>query len=145
MSAREDILKRVEQVLKNMTNPGPGLVSRDFFDFEKLAITQFPAILVVPLNETREDISLSERQGTMEVSMRCFVRGNQIDTLRNDIIRNIEESLETERALNNTADADATHVVRCRIDNVQVIERQPPIGEVTVVAEIIYIYKKGNA
>lgn len=145
MSAREDILKRVEKVLKNMTNPGPGIVSRDFFDFEKLAITQFPAILIVPLNEIREDISLTERQGTMEVSMRCFVRGNQIDTLRNDIIRNIEESLETERALNNTADADGTHVVRCRIDNVQVIERQPPIGECTVVAEITYIYKKGNA
>lgn len=145
MSAREDILDRVEKVLKNMTNPGPGLVSRDFFDFEKLAITQFPAILIVPLNETREDVSLAERQATMEVSLRCFVRGNQIDTLRNDIIRNIEESLETERGLSITADATATHVVRCRIDNVQVIERQPPIGEVTVVAEITYIYKKGNA
>lgn len=145
MSAREDILKRLEKVLKNMTNPAPGIVSRDFFDFEKLAITQFPAILIVPLNELREDISLSERQGTMEVSLRCFVRGNQIDTLRNDIIRNIEESLETERALNTTADADATHVVRCRISEVQVIERQPPIGECTVVAEIVYIYKKGNA
>ena len=145
MSAREDILTRVEQVLKNMTNPAPGLVTRNFFDYEKLAITQFPAILIVPLNETREDVSLSERQAVLEVSMRCFVRGNQIDTLRNDIIRNIEESLETERALNVTPDADATHVVRCRIDNVQVIERQPPIGEVTVVAEITYIYKKGNA
>lgn len=145
MSAREDILTRVEQVLKNMTNPAPGLVTRNFFDYEKLAITQFPAILIVPLNETREDVSLSERQAVLEVSMRCFVRGNQIDTLRNDIIRNIEESLETERALNVTPDADATHVVRCRIDNVQVIERQPPIGECTVVAEITYIYKKGNA
>ena len=145
MSAREDILTRVEQVLQNMTNPAPGLVSRNFFDYEKLAITQFPAILVVPLNETREDVSLSERQAVMEVSMRCFVRGNQLDTLRNDIIRNIEESLETERALNVTPDATATHVVRCRIDNIQVIERQPPIGEVTVVAEITYIYKKGNA
>ena len=35
MSAREDILKRVEKVLTNMTNPGPGTVSREFFDFEK--------------------------------------------------------------------------------------------------------------
>ena len=145
MSAREDILDRVEQVLQNMTNPGAGLVSRNFFDYEKLAITQFPAILIVPLTETREDVSLTERQAVMEVSMRCFVRGNQIDALRNDIIRNIEESLETERGLSVTPDADATHVVRCRIDNVQVIERQPPIGEVTVVAEITYIYKKGNA
>ena len=145
MSARQDILKRVEKVLKNMTNPGPGIVSRDCFDFEKLAITQFPAILIVPLNENREDISITERQSVMEVSMRCFVRGDQIDTLRNDIVRNIEESLETERGLSVTPDATATHVVECKISNVQVIERQPPIGEVTVIAEITYIYKKGNA
>jgi len=145
MSAREDILDRIQEVLQNMTNPAPGLVSRNFFDFEKLAITQFPAILMIPLNEIREDISLTERQGTMELSLRCFVRGHEIDVARNDIIRNIEESLETERGLNITPDAEATHVVRCRIDNVQVIERQPPIGECTVVAEITYIYKKGNA
>jgi hypothetical protein len=58
MSAREDILKRLEKVLANMTNPGPGKVSRDFFDFEKLAITQFPAILVVPLNESYQWMSV---------------------------------------------------------------------------------------
>lgn len=145
MSAREDILKRVEKVLGNMTNPGVGKVSRDFFDFEKLAITQFPAILVVPLNETREDISMSERRGVIEVSMRCFVRGEGIDTRRNDIIRNIEESLETERGLNITPVDTGTHIVNTHITNIQVIERQPPIGEVTVVAEITYHYKRGNA
>lgn len=145
MSAREDILKRLEQVLSNMTNPAPGKVSRDFFDFEKLAITQFPAILIVPLNETREDISMTERRGVMEVSMRCFVRGEGIDTRRNDIVRNIEESLETERGLSITPIATGTHVVNTQITNIQVIERQPPIGEVTVIAEITYHYRKGNA
>lgn len=145
MSAREDILKRLEQVLSNMTNPAPGKVSRDFFDFEKLAITQFPAILIVPLNETREDISMTERRGVMEVSMRCFVRGEGIDSRRNDIVRNIEESLETERGLSITPIATGTHVVNTQITNIQVIERQPPIGEVTVIAEITYHYRKGNA
>jgi|DEB0MinimDraft_6_1074348.scaffolds.fasta_scaffold02592_2 hypothetical protein len=145
MSAREDILKRLEKVLANMTNPGPGKVSRDFFDFEKLAITQFPAILVVPLNESREDISMDERRGVMDVSIRCFVRGEGIDTRRNDIIRNIEESLETERNLSITSVETGTHIVSTQITNVQVIERQPPIGEVTVVATITYHYRKGNA
>ena len=145
MSAREDILKRLEKVLANMTNPGPGKVSRDFFDFEKLAITQFPAILIVPLNESREDISMDERRGVMDVSMRCFVRGEGIDTRRNDIIRNIEESLETERNLSITSVETGTHIVSTQITNVQVIERQPPIGEVTVVATITYHYRKGNA
>ena len=145
MSAREDILDRVEQVLQNMTNPGAGLVSRNFFDYEKLAITQFPAILIVPSNESREDISITERQGIMEINLRCYVRGNQIDTLRNDVIRNIEESLETERGLNITADNTATHFARSRVINVEVVERQPPIGEVIVTVEVQYIYKKGNA
>lgn len=145
MSARETITKRIQTVLENMTNPGVGLASREYFDFEKLAITQFPAILIVPLNEIREDISMSERQATLEVSLRCFVRGNQLDTLRNDVIRNIEESLETERNLNVTPDATATHVVRSRITNIQMIERQPPLGEVTVVLEVTYIYQRGNA
>jgi hypothetical protein len=145
MSAREDILKRLEKVLANMTNPGPGKVSRDFFDFEKLAITQFPAILIVPLNESREDISMDERRGVMDVSIRCFVRGEGIDTRRNDIIRNIEESLETERNLSITSVETGTHIVSTQITNVQVIERQPPIGEVTVVATITYHYRKGNA
>jgi hypothetical protein len=145
MSAREDILKRVQEVLTNMTNPAPGKVSRDYFDFEKLAITQFPAILMVPLNESREDISMTERQGVIQLSLRCFVRGEKIDTLRNDIIRNIEESLETERGLQITPSSTATHLVNTQIQNIQVIERQPPIGEVTVVVDITYVYRKGNA
>ena len=145
MSAREDIAQRIEEVIKNMTNPGAGLVSRNYFDFEKLAITQFPAILVVSSNEIREDISLCERQGTMEVNLRCYVRGNNLDTLRNDVVRNIEESIETERGLSITPDRTATHVVRARIINIELIERQPPLGEIIVTVEVVYIYKKGNA
>lgn len=145
MSARENILDRVELILKNMTNPGPGLVSRNFFDFEKLAITQFPAILMVPLNETREDISMSERRGNIELSLRCFVRGTDIDGLRNDLIRNIEETIETERGLSVDIAATGLHNINAQITNIQVIERQPPLGEVTVVVEIPYIYRKGNA
>jgi hypothetical protein len=99
----------------------------------------------VPLNESREDISMDERRGVMDVSMRCFVRGEGIDTRRNDIIRNIEESLETERNLSITSVETGTHIVSTQITNVQVIERQPPIGEVTVVATITYHYRKGNA
>ena len=145
MSARENITLRVEKILKNMSNPGVGTVSRNFFDFEKLAITQFPAILILPTTETREDISMSERQGTMTINLRCFVRGESIDTLCNDIVRNIEETIETERALDNTASADGTHVVEAEVVEIQVIERNPPIGEVTVVLEVTYIYKRGNA
>ena len=145
MSAREDILDRVELLLRNMTNPGVALVSRNYFDFEKLAITQFPAILMVPLNENREDISMSERRGTIELSLRCFVRGADIDARRNDVIRNIEETIETERGLSVDIIDTGLHNINAQITNIQVIERQPPLGEVTVIVEIAYIYKKGNA
>jgi hypothetical protein len=144
MAAREDILQRIQDILTSMTNPAPGKVSRDFFDFEKLAITQFPAILMVPLNEDRQDISMSERQGNLSLSLRCFVRGEKIDTLRNDLLRNIEETIETERALNVTPSNTATHLVNAQVQNIQVIERQPPIGELIVGVDIAYVYKRGN-
>ena len=57
MSAREDITNNIFEQLQNMTNPAPGLVSREFFEVSKIAITQFPAILVNSMNEAREDIS----------------------------------------------------------------------------------------
>ena len=58
MSARENIAKNIVEQLENITNPAPGKVSRTFFDATKLAITQFPAILIVTSNETREDVSM---------------------------------------------------------------------------------------
>ena len=91
MSARENIAKDIAEQLQNMSNPAPALVTREFFEFDKLAITQFPAILVISTSESREDISLSERQGTLEVELRCFVRGAKLDTLRNNLIEQISD------------------------------------------------------
>jgi hypothetical protein len=99
---------------------------------------------MVPLNEDRQDISMSERQGNLSLSLRCFVRGEKIDTLRNDLLRNIEETIETERALNVTPSNTSTHLVNAQVQNIQVIERQPPIGELIVGVDIAYVYKRGN-
>ena len=97
MSAREQIAINIAEQLENMTNPAPGKVSRVFFDVQKLAITQFPAILVVTSNEIREDISTDLRQGTLQYELRCYVRGTEIDTLRNEIVERVEETLEVSR------------------------------------------------
>jgi len=145
MSARENIAIDIVKQLKNMTNPAPVLVSREFFDFEKLAITQFPAILVVSGNEEREDISMSERQGTLEIELRCFVRGSELDTARNNLIENIEQTLELSRDRNITVDNTATHYVQSSINNIEVVERQQPLGQFNATLSVTYVYKRGNA
>tara|TARA_B100000900_G_scaffold381222_1_gene367506 strand:+ start:4482 stop:4919 length:438 start_codon:yes stop_codon:yes gene_type:complete len=144
MSARETIAEDIREQLINMSDPAPGTVTREFFDFEKLAITQYPAILVVSGNEERTDISLSERQGILQVELRCFVRGNELDTKRNQLIEVIEQTLEGSRGRNLTTNKDATHYVETRVTNVEVIERNPPIGQVIVTVEVEYMYKRGN-
>ena len=144
MSARETIAEDIREQLINMSDPAPGTVTREFFDFEKHAITQYPAILVVTGNEERTDVSLSERQGILQVELRCFVRGNELDTKRNQLIEVIEQTLEGSRGRNLTTDKDATHYVETRVTNVEVIERNPPIGQVIVTVEVEYMYKRGN-
>ena len=62
MSARENIAINIVEQLENMQNPAPGKVSRVFFDVSKLAITQFPAILVVTSNEIRDDDDRKSRE-----------------------------------------------------------------------------------
>ena len=145
MSARENIAKDIVEQLQNMSNPAPALVTREFFEFDKLAITQFPAILVICTKEDREDISLAERQGTLEVELRCFVRGAKLDFARNNIIERCEEALEDNRDRNITIDDTVTHYVNSNITNIEVIERIAPIGQVNLTLTVTYVYKRGNA
>lgn len=145
MSARENIAVDIVQQLKNMSNPAPGLVSRTFFDFEKLAITQFPAILVVSSNEERTDVSMSDRQGIIDIQLRCFVRGTELDTLKNNLIERIEETLENPRNRNITPSITGVRYVQTRIANIEVVDRNPPIGEVIIQCQVEYMYKRGNA
>ena len=75
MSNRETIAKNVVEVLEDMSDPRVNFVTREPFDVEKLAITQFPALLVTTGNETREDYSMGgNRRGTIEIQIRGVVR-----------------------------------------------------------------------
>ena len=145
MSAREAITVDIVEQLQNMSNPAPGLVTREYFDFEKLAITQYPAILVFGSNEDRTNITFQERQGTLNIQLRCFLRGNNIDQNRNNLIEQIEQTLETQSNRDVTIDKDATHYVVTRISNIEVIERQPPLAEMVIALDVEYVYKRGNA
>jgi hypothetical protein len=143
MSARENIAINLQKQLENMTDPAVGSVSRVFFDVQKLAITQFPAILIITGDESREDITTDERLGTITYNLRCYVRGNEIDTLRNEIVERIEETLEVSRDRNITLSADNIHSVTTRVIAIEVVERELPLGEVVITVEVRYRYKKG--
>lgn len=143
MSAREDIAINIVDQLQNMTNPQPGLVDREVFDVQELAITQFPAILVITSNEIRDDISVGERQGQIQYQLRCYVRGTQIDTLRNELVERIEETLELSRDRDITISNQNIHNVTTQISTVEVIDRPAPLGEVVVNVDVTYRYRKG--
>lgn len=140
MSLRNDFADNIVDVLKNAKDPKPVLVTREPFDVEKLAITQFPAILVQSGNETREDYSMGiKRQGVISYTIRGFVRGGaEIDRQRNDLIERIEETLDTDRSRGTTRTSMKTQVV-----SIDVIDRLPPLGEVAITVEVRYLYNKG--
>ena len=143
MSARENIAKNIKSQIENMTAPSFAHVSREKIDIEKLAITQFPACLIVTSNEDREDVSMDERQATIRYQLRCFVRGNQIDTLRNDIAEGIEETLEKSRNRDITLGVTNIHNVTTHVANIEVVDRELPLGEVVVNVDVIYTYNRG--
>ena len=143
MSARENIAINIVEQLENMANPSLGHVNRVFFDVQKLAITQFPAILIVTANETKTDIAMNLRESVISYQLRCYVRGTEVDTLRNNLVEEIEETLEKSRDRDITSSADNIHSVTTQITNVEVIERELPLGEVVVTVQVTYRYAKG--
>ena len=143
MSARENIAINIEKQLENMTDPALGSVSRVFFDVQKLAITQFPAVLIQTVEESREDITSDERLGLIRYNLRCFVRGTEIDTLRNAVCERIEETLEQSRDRDITLASTSIHSVTTRVAGIEVVERDLPLGEVVVLVDVEYRYKKG--
>jgi hypothetical protein len=139
-SIREDFAKDIVETLKNMVDPQPVLVTREPFDVEKLAITQFPAILVVTGNEEREDYSMPLRQGQIIYTIRGFVRGGaELDRQKNDLIERVEESLEVD-PFRGTGNKN----VRTEVSSIEVIDRLQPLGEVAITVQVRYLFNKGT-
>jgi hypothetical protein len=147
MSNREDIVKDIEEVLGDMDNPKARLITREPFDLDKLALTQFPALLITAGNETREDNSMGgNRRGVLEVNIRGFVRSDgrqgfvqSVDQKRNELIERIEETLNT----NRDRELGATRAATTHVTSIEVIDRTPPLGEFVMIAEVQYSFTKG--
>ena len=144
-SLRERIVKNTVITLTQILDPAVVLVTREPFDVEKLAITQFPALLVNFNTELRQSVSMGglnvgRRTGTMVLDIRGFVRGTEIDTLRNTLIAAIEDALDSDRYLGLQSEG----VLGSQITEVTVVSRLAPLGEISVRYEIAYNYVRGS-
>jgi len=138
---REQIADNMVLVLKDMADPAPVLVTREPFAVQELAITQFPAVLITAVTEERETITMGtpgagRRQGTIEFRIQGFVRGPDLDRRRNDLIERIEETLDSDRY----RELISSGVTDSQITLIEVIERQPPLAEISITYRVRYHY-----
>ena len=143
---RQQIAEDIVETLQNMSDPQPVKVTREPFEPAELAITQFPAILVTATNETRELITMGgagsgRKQGVISFTIRGYVRGNDLDRKRNDLIEAIEEALDSDRYRNKTKDVVMNSYVR----EIDIIERLPPLAEINITFQVNYNYLRGTA
>ena len=143
MSLRNQIADNIVEVLKDIADPRPVLVTREPFDVEKLAITQFPAILIQSGSEERdtETMGAGVRRGTISFQIRGFQRGTELDAKRNALIEAIEETLDSDRYRNKTS----SQVQNSMITSIEVVERLAPLAEILIEFEVVYYFQRGSA
>lgn len=139
MSIRESVIENIVDVLRDMDDPKPNLVSREPFEVEKLAITQFPAILVQSGQEVRTDTAMNKRFGTISYNIRAFVRGTELDKKKNEIVERIEETLDSDRFRGTGLTS-----MRTQVTTIIPVERLSPLGEVGLTVEVEYKYTRGT-
>lgn len=145
-SLREQVAVNIVDTLKEIDNPHIVLVTRDPFDVEKLAITQFPALLVQQTTEARETITmgtpgLGRRRGVMEFEIRGFVRGTELDTKRNELIEAVEEALDSDRY----RDLQVQGVLDSQIKTIEIVPRLQPLAEFVMTFDVTYNYQRGQS
>jgi hypothetical protein len=143
-NSRELIAQNIVDVLSDMDQPRLGRVSRELFNIEELAITQFPAVLVISTVEERDTVTMHTagiRAGTITYQLRGYVRGSDIDTKRNELIERIEEALDQDRS----RDLGNTKVLNSQIVQIDIVDRAQPLGEINITYEVEYIFTRGTS
>lgn len=147
MSVRENIASNLKTTLEAVSSPITfKKVSRQPFNPEDLADTQFPSCYVQTSSETREDFALGDysagkRSGTIDFVIVGYVKGadTNIDTLRNQLVEVIEETLDNDRT--RGGNALETKIVAIDTD----AGRFYPFGEVVITVRIFYEFTRGTA
>ena len=135
-SYREQIAKDIEKQVKaiNITK----LVSRDMFKIDELSDAQFPAVLITTGSERKNDLTTSDRQGTVEYILTGFVKGKYLDTTRNKLCDELEQKLYED--VTRGGYATNTMVTEINTDEGVVF----PLGAIQMIVQIEYIHPKGD-
>ena len=147
MSIREDIAANIITVLDAVTSPIElKKITREPFEPEQLADTQFPALYISTGDEVREDFSLGDtaagkRSGTIDYVLVGYVKGTEtnLDTKRNQLIEVIEETLDADRT--RSGNALETKIVEVSSDEGTLY----PLGGVRIVVRVFYEFVRGTA
>lgn len=143
-SKRELITQNIVDTLKNQQTARFGTVTRDpGIELQDLAATAFPAVIIESGNEERISItqggSVQTRQSTMEVNISVWTNSNsRVDTLRNDLIEQIEELIEADASRGGLA-LD-TQLVSVVTNN----QETAPYFAMGMIFQITYVYTKGQ-
>lgn len=137
MSQREAITANIVELLQAIRDPKPVHCTRDNIEPDKLARTQFPAVIVRTSDESREDWAMGQqREATLTVDIECWVTGTNLDQQLNQTIHSVESALET----------DPKHGGAARDTQVTSISVDPtvtaPYGTATISATVQYVYKR---
>lgn len=143
---RDQIAQAIVERLQSLTDPNISLVTREPFEPDRIAITDFPAVLVQMDLEERETITMGmldtgRRMGTITFGLRGYVRGVSLDSQRNTLISGIETALDADRYL-GLREAGVTDSQLIRIE---IIKRLPPLAEIHMEFAVKYNYVRGAA
>jgi hypothetical protein len=147
MSEREDIASDIITKLDAVSSPIEfKKITREPFDPEELSNAQFPACFVQTGDETREvstlgDVGTGKRQGTIDFIIVGFVKGttSNIDTLRNQLIEVVEETLDDD--ISRAGNALNTQIVEAGTDEGVIF----PYGGVRIVVRVDYQFTRGTS
>ena len=109
MSKREDIASHIVTTIEAISSPSINKVTRQPFNLEELAQSQYPAVLVQTQEETKEDQELGSGAKTricnLEFLITGYIKGSEsnIDTARNTLATAIETQLESDITRNSKA------------------------------------------
>ena len=77
------------------------------------------------------------RMGTITYEIRGFVRGNELDSKRNDLIESIEEALDLDRYRNQTGT-----IINSQVTNIEIVDRLPPLAEFMITYVVNYQHRR---
>ena len=144
MTLRQSIIQAVQLAIQEIRDPKPVLVTSEPFEAEKLAITQFPAVLVSFVDEVRTSVTMGvpgvgRRTGTIQFEVRGFVRGTELDKRRNDLLNAVENALDADRYLG----LRSSGVLDSQVILIETIPRLAPLAEIRIVVRVDYNYLRG--